>query len=131
MRIWSEIYKICSHYEIQCFFHNRRDEKVNGYAFPTLEQIHLFFSTFEKSRESVWSVVFHEIGHIIAYRNGKYKHYHEVKDSECYFVEAIAAERYVDKIGKSLMELHFPEMEYVTSYKTKGARQWLRKQCKK
>ncbi len=76
------------------------------------------------------SVVFHEMGHILSYRNGKYREYNRGLDTnkitpkkfKIWASQALKAERLADKIGKQLMKKHFPKLNYMASYDGEGGK---------
>lgn len=86
--------------------------------------------------EKLWSLVFHELSHIVCYRKGLYKKYHHGtgcdKEYAAYIRKyGLRAERFVDKMGKKLMRKHFPNMEYQESYGTETEVEWYYKWVKR
>ena len=77
----------------------------------------------------VYSILFHEIGHIINFRRGKYKKYHSGqfnRYSKKYkrFI-ALRAERYTDKIAQKQMKIVCPTLRYVPGYSHKEDKKFL------
>ena len=95
----------------------------------------LFFK--DRTVKGVWSDVFHELMHVICYRTEKYKNYHHgifvrgkyssKKTGKYIRKMGIRAEIYVDKKAQELMKIYFPDIPYITSYRTKEDRDWYRK----
>lgn len=79
--------------------------------------------------QELWSLVFHELGHIYCYRMGKYKIYHHNTLPPKKFAKYIRqyglrAERYVDKLGAQFMKDFFPEIPFIAGYSTEDMAKW-------
>jgi len=75
------------------------------------------------------STILHEICHIVAYRQGKFKLYHsdntKTKANILGIIRTgLRAERYVDAQAKKLMKGLFPGMRYDYSYNLKEDVEW-------
>lgn len=94
------------------------------------------------STEQILSTMFHEAAHVLLYRQGMYKTYHEGiipnKTSRAKFerwaAQMLDAERSADILGKALLKKHFPTVRFISIYTgQKGSRyvrlyiDWLRK----
>lgn len=71
--------------------------------------------------ESLLSTIMHEIGHILDYREGKYKEYlvgnlTTQKLFNKWARQALKAERSADKRGKKLLKEFFPGIKFLGSY---------------
>ena len=83
-------------------------------------------------RETTLSTLMHEIGHIVAKREGKFKVYHSVgrvwtrKLVRKYVQTALRAELYVDRWAEREFKKLFPELKYERAYRTKEHRKWFR-----
>ena len=84
-----------------------------------------------RTRDSLVSTVMHEICHILAARQGKYKTFHckpsedyTAKDVQAIRKTAVNAETYVDVWAERLTKMYFPEVVYEQSYRTKGDKEW-------
>ena len=81
---------------------------------------------------SLWSIVFHELGHIYCYRHKLYKRYHHDYSGSKNFNKYIhryglRAERFVDKVGKKLMKTYLPDISYLAGYLTQKDVEWYNK----
>lgn len=81
-----------------------------------------------------WSLVFHEIGHVWCYDNGKYVKYHDIdymNSNSKRFAKYIRrnglkAERFVDNIGRRLAKESGIKFTYKAAYKSKRDVEWYR-----
>lgn len=77
-----------------------------------------------------WSLVFHELGHIWCYDNGKYVKYHQMnnmpeKEIALYIRRnGLRIEKYVDRIGKKLGKESGIKFRFRPAYKTKKDIKW-------
>lgn len=95
-----------------------------------------FDGTLENVR-SIISTVLHEIGHTLMSRRGKFNYYSNQKSPKDMTSKALRAicrtgfraECYVEKIGKELIDLHFPGIPFKYGYDWGDAkdRKWLYK----
>ena len=77
----------------------------------------------------LWSIVFHELSHVLCYRNGKYDKYHKeilpYNELAIYVRKyGLRAERYVDKVAKTLMNVYFPQYTFIEAYRTEEDIKW-------
>ena len=85
-----------------------------------------------KILSDLWSMVFHELSHILCAREGLYKKYHTTHSNSRKFAiymhrYGLRAERFVDKKAAKLMKQYFPDMEYVANYNTEEGVRYYRK----
>ena len=72
------------------------------------------------------SAAFHELAHVLNYRNGKYMNYHgnrpmtDIETNILAIKTAIRAEKYTDKVARELMRNYFPGVPYIQAYDKKG-----------
>lgn len=76
--------------------------------------------------------IFHELGHIYCYESNLYEIYHNnslpEKELAIYMRKyGLRAERFVDKVGQSLMSDYFPDIPYVPCYQTETSIKWYKK----
>ena len=70
---------------------------------------------------------FHELGHMLDYRNGLYAGYYKAYPTKKYLRRfAVQAEMHTDLTGNELMKKYYPKMKYVYTYKYKKWQKWLR-----
>lgn len=81
-----------------------------------------------QSKTTILSTIFHEMGHVIDYRNGKYKFYLEglignQKDFNVWKKSMLKAERSADIFGKKMLKKYFPKLKFQGYYSgNKGKR---------
>ena len=100
----------------------RTHDNVDGSSDPATETITINGSLLDRDR--VISTCLHEIGHIVAKRNGKYSAYHDStpieqmtrRDMAAFARQALAAERYVDRWALNEARKMFPGTYYWRSY---------------
>jgi predicted SprT family Zn-dependent metalloprotease len=101
-----------------------------GWAYANVFEGEIFINLGHKCTKNVFiSAVLHEICHIIAHRQGKFKLYHADNTDNKDNIRAILrtglrAERYVDNQAKALMKGLFPGMRYDYSYLRKEDVLW-------
>lgn len=102
------------------------EETTRGVAYYTRNLINLNSNFInEKPVDTSLTTLCHELGHIIAFRKGKFKKYHYTKDTLSYEERkhlckiALRAELYVDNIGRKIFNELFPELEYQSVYNCK------------
>jgi len=88
------------------------------------------------TRSMMWSVVFHELSHIICYRKGLYKKYHHEtlppKKMAIYMRRyGLRVERFVDCMASKMMHEYFPKMKFVPTYCSKADVEWYKKWVKR
>jgi hypothetical protein len=71
-----------------------------------------------KTRRELICTTFHEIAHILNYRNNKFARYHNGKwlPRAYYSKVALKAERYTDKVAAKLMKKIHPTVQYDYAY---------------
>ena len=79
--------------------------------------------------EKAWSLAFHELAHIVCYREGIYKKYHDdvlppKKYAKYIRRYGLRAERHVDKMGEQFMAYYFPKMKYMQAYRDERDIKW-------
>jgi hypothetical protein len=136
VRYEKEIKKICKQYNVS--FELERTKKIlGGIAFPWESKI-LVFYTSTTPKNVIFSILFHEIAHILCYRKKKYVVYNgpiwykEKPPSKIaikhFFKTALKAELEADKIGKELMLKHYPKMKFIGWYESvKNQRKFLKR----
>lgn len=90
---------------------------------------------FNKSERHIMSTLFHEIGHCVAFREGKFKAYHYSKSDDrltkadrlAIVRTGLRAEQYVDRWGEKEFKKHFPGERYVRSYRNRSDKTWFHK----
>lgn len=112
---------------------------ISGVAIPWDSHIIIRYNNRSKPN-IVMSVLFHEIGHILSYRNGKYKVYngdiwaqamppeHKIRIFER---TALKAEIYADTLGRQIMKKCYPNMDYYAFYDKQAWRQMNKKIVKR
>jgi hypothetical protein len=78
----------------------------------------------------ILSSIFHEIGHHYCVENGLFKIYHDEKldnkdEIRAYLRTAYRAELFVDKWAQKEFKIWYPELKYMTCYRTKAEKNWL------
>lgn len=91
------------------------------------EEIFLFIPKVRCCVDEVFSVFFHELAHIRNKQTKKFKifHYYDpiyfnLKEWNHFFKVMGRAELYTEKVGKELMSIFFPKINYVHSYTKKN-----------
>lgn len=96
--------------------------EMRGFYGVTLlkQETILLFDKEIPNKEWFLSVVYHEIGHILCKRAGRYAAFHNEETPQSIFLKQILrAERYVDSIGQTLLKSRHPQVEYKFSYEDK------------
>lgn len=71
------------------------------------------------------SILFHEIGHLICHEKGLFWYYHNlsefitIESFKKYKRTALRAERFVDKMGKTMAQKYLPDINYIPGYQDK------------
>lgn len=87
------------------------------FAYPEEEFVHIGCRYL--TVQHFLSAVYHEIQHVLNYRNKKYLLYHTMnsiqtyEDIETVMRTAVKAEKYTDKYAKKLMKKDYPNIPYV------------------
>lgn len=127
MKYEREINKICKKYGV--LYDVERNKKMEGgVAFPWESQILLLYTS-QTPKNVIFSILFHEIAHVLCYRSRKYVVYNGPtwdKDAlpskiaaKHFFNTALKAELEADRLGKELMAEHYPKMKFVGWYQSK------------
>jgi predicted metallopeptidase len=83
--------------------------------------------------DEMWSVVCHEIAHILCYRSGVFIKYHtalNTKDVRNCLSTAFRAEKYTDKQGSVLFKQFFPDLKYNWTYVGNRNKVWIKEYLK-
>jgi len=116
-----ELRAIAKQYKVQLQFYSARGIP---YAWPRKSEIYIYTGGY--SRNSVLSSFFHELGHIIDYRNGLFPGYYVHYPTKAYLRRyAIKAEIHTDKTGKGLMKSYYPHDHFIETYRYKSWQKWL------
>jgi hypothetical protein len=123
-RLRKDLIKIAHSYGVKCRFSKR--VKV-PYADVHESKISLCNDPY-MPKSIAMSDFFHELGHVIDYRNGFYKSYYKKfptkKDLRQF---ALKAELHTDFTGGKLMKQHFPKAKFNHTYKYKVWQKALKK----
>lgn len=110
--------KIAHSYNVRCHFHNKK----SGISYASVRD----------NKICIWnggghSTFFHELGHIIDYRNNVYKQYYKANVTKKVLRRyAVLAEIHTDYTGQKLMRKYFPYRKYYFTYKYKKWQKWLK-----
>ena len=116
---------ICDFYKVKMYVLPDKKGALHGHAHPNSN---VFCMSNRKTLNGLLSSSFHEIGHCIAFRNGKFIPYHNGSYSVEYLKRyAYKAELYVDKWAEKEFYKMFPNKKYQKSYRTKKDKIWLMK----
>ena len=83
-----------------------------------------------RSIQELWSIVFHELGHVYCHDNYLYEKYHREGcrvEHSYYHRMGLKIERFVDKKGKELMKAYYPDIPYMKAYNTEDDKVWYKK----
>jgi len=107
--------RIAHSYGVRCHFPKGL---VIPYAYANRNLICI--ADHDEKERLIISEFFHELGHVMDYRNKVYPGYYKNKPTKKYLKRyAIRAEIHTDLTGKKLMSKHFPDMKFVYTYKYK------------
>lgn len=121
--ILKPLYDLAEIYEVKAFFFPQKGNDLLAWAEGKNNSIHIPVSIkyFNGDIENIYSVFFHELQHIINYREGYFKAYHNPSKSDKNFANlkrtAFRAELFTDRKAEELMKLYFPKLKYVKHYK--------------
>jgi hypothetical protein len=121
---WSIIKTLSKVFTVKCVI---GPAKMNCSARVDMEtEIITFDMSIERSENQLISVFLHELCHLKAKRDGKFKIYHDFKighmtkkDWTVYKQTALRAEKYVDREAHKICSKMFPKIDFVYSYKDK------------
>lgn len=97
----------------------------------------IWVNTKTKTRDCLVSAIMHEVCHILATKQGKYKTYHKTdgmfskQDVYAYKKTAVNAEIYVDTWAERLTKMYFPDVIYEQAYRTIDDKLWKKEQVDK
>lgn len=115
---------IAKFYKVKAkFVEKHSSEGSGGFAVSPKGKIEIRYNSWEDSAV-VCSLFFHEVAHCLNFRNKKYIALHSITTFEEMTKEhtqrllktSLRAEKYTDKVGRKLMKVHFPDLEYVAFY---------------
>lgn len=115
-----EIAKI---FEVKVIFFEAKTDTEIGWTKLTDNKIHIPVSVkyFNGDYTNIYSVFFHELVHILNYREGYYPAYHRPKQNKMGRImekrTSLRAELFTDKRAKELMSHFFPKLKYSYHYK--------------
>lgn len=71
------------------------------------------------SVDRFWSLVYHELAHVLCKREGKWAKYHSSNTPKSYMLKyGVRAEKYVDKRAEELLWQDHPRLNYIPAYAT-------------
>ncbi|MEM4379310.1 MAG: hypothetical protein QXL01_01305 [Thermoplasmatales archaeon] len=111
----------------------RSNPKTWGHACADVHREIIFINlNNNRIKNEFVSSVLHEICHIIAKRQNKFRIYHNdwyrnLDQKRAFVRTALRVERYVDKQAGQLMKLFFPGMKYEYGYAKREDVEWLHK----
>lgn len=119
--------KLAKHYKIKLTFKRKLLHNAGGLAKAHKSEI-IVRST--DPSNTMICTFFHEVGHVMNFRNKKYITYHSYDNFTYssilkFIATAIKAEKYTDKVAKKLMKQYWPTLRY-RGYTKKGLT-WLMK----
>ena len=125
-KILKDLRQLCKFYQTKVIFQNRKGD-CSGHANLKRDTIYVYLYDSDEVYEretfrSLISTVMHELGHILNKRNKKYYPYHSygenytVENSKYIIRHGYNAELYTDRVGKQLMNLHYPSIPYERGY---------------
>lgn len=129
-RAIKEIKKLFKDNKIKCYFVKSLPYGFVGFAaWPNIVWIYK-----KQTASGLLSTAYHELCHILNYREGKYPIYHSKsgyrRNRKGYIATAYRAELYTDKRAEKMMNQDYPDIMYVQSYRTEESRQLLLKHIK-
>lgn len=123
IEILKPLLEIAKVFEVKVIFFEAKTDHEIGLADMNKNEIHIPVSIryFNGDYTNVYSVFFHELVHILNYREGYYPAYHRPKATKHGRImekrTALRAELFTDKRAKELMSHFFPKMKYSHHYK--------------
>ena len=105
----------------------RKLKLVSGLVYPKEGLITM--SNDYVSKAHSFSILFHEIGHILSVKKKKFYTYNTFtkvtkRIRRIILKSGLRAEIYADKLGQLEFRKHFPGLKYVSSYRNKSERRW-------
>ena len=117
-KLLRDLKKILRAFNVKAEFSEKTDV---SHATPHLESVKVGICGL--STQQIISTVFHELAHIVVFREGKYLDYHDTsrdltkKKAKALLKTGLKIERYVDKRAKELMRQFYPDIQYFDNYK--------------
>lgn len=112
-------------YGVKVHVHYDKDPSCGGHAHSNADTICIFYN-YSTTQESMLMALFHEIGHCVAFHDGKFLPYHTAKGDETYMKRfALKAELYVDNWAEKEFYRMFPNKTFIRSYRNKEDRDYL------
>ncbi len=113
-KIISKLHSIAKSHGVKCKFSKLKND-IAGLAHYTSGKIEL--SVQLKTKAEVLSTFFHELVHLICYKNKIWAKYHSLDPSVDIVKKfGVKVERFVDKKAEQLMLHYFPDTYYLSSY---------------
>jgi hypothetical protein len=115
---------IAGAYGAKLSFKEVKDESMADIA-PSKADITLYMGT--SSRRAELSNLFHEIGHLVDYRSGKFPGFYGPNPTKKYLSKyALQAELHADRTGAREMKKLFPTVRFMYTYKHKRWQKYLK-----
>ena len=111
--IIKECRAIVKKYEAKVVFKRLRKD-ISGYC--EYEHGLITLATTETNRAVTLSTLFHEIFHLVCYRKGLWRNFHESEDRTTVLKTALKAERYIDKLAQITLYNYDKRLTYIHSY---------------
>lgn len=133
-QIFNEVKKIIESYDIK---YRIRFDTGECWARPADDYIQVGLEGHDNTIQYFLSVVFHEMLHVLNYRDYKYRAYHHCGNNtrttkkllKALIRTGWKAERYTDAEAKKLMKIYYPEIPfspgYPSSYKKIYDKDWI------
>lgn len=92
------------------------EEDINGsYVLCEVREIVLELQEIY-TLERLWSIVFHELCHIICYEEGIYYKYHHNNNKKYNIRYGLRIEKFIDRMAEKLMKDYLPGLEFKPCY---------------
>lgn len=118
------IKKFCKKWNIKVVFKPLKDIAGEAHCIQNT----IILSTTFADLSNMWSVVCHEVSHILCYRDRIFYKYHKAlntPDIRNQTLTAFRAEKYTDKLGSQIFKQNFPEYKYNWTYYGNNNRKWI------
>lgn len=123
IEILKPLLEVAHIFDIKIVFFESKNNKDIGWTLMHDNKVHIPVSVklFNGDYENIYSVFFHELVHILNYREGYFPAYHRPKPTKMGRLmerrTALRAELFTDKRAKELMSYFFPKLKYSQHYK--------------
>lgn len=133
MTIVEEIKKLSKKYQVNVIY--QKFDDLGGYIIPN-NPTDIFISTeCKKNRSELLRIFFHELGHIMCIRNGKWDAYHSSFENyynknkyyKNYIRTALKAERWVDNWAHNELKKYDKRIKYDFPYSGENGKNWFHK----